>query len=134
MYATFGIPRDPFQAGDHLRVMRPGGLIAHEGIYEGAGYVIHVEYGRVGEEVPLAKFAGGGVPQIISRPATEQAGEAIVARARRRLGQPYHALSFNCQHLTNEAITGRAFSPIVSAFVVIGALELAVALAGNRRR
>lgn len=131
MYASFRIPPDPFHPGDHLKVARPGGFVSHEGIYAGDGNVIHVKYGGTAEEVPLHKFAQGGLPQIIRRPATWLAGEAIVARARRRLGQPYHAISFNCQHLANEAITGRAFSPIVNGVIVIGAVGLAAALAGG---
>jgi hypothetical protein len=135
MYATFGVPRDLFQLGDHLRVMRLGGLFAHEGIYAGDGCVIHVEYGGVADEVPLARFAGGGVPQVVRRAATWLEGEAIVDRARRRLGQPYHAISFNCQHLPNDAITGRAFSPIVNGLVFAGAaVGLTVVLAGSRHR
>ena len=134
MYVTFGVPRDLFQPGDHLRVMRPGGFLAHEGIYAGDGYVIHVEYGGVAEEVPLASFAAGGVSQVLRRPATWLEGEAIVDRARRRMGQRYHAISFNCQHLANDAITGRAFSPIVNGLIFAGAaVGFAVALAGDRR-
>jgi len=122
MHVRFGI--DQYRRGDHLKVVRPGSLFAHEGIYAGNWWVNHVEMGGVAGYVPLAVFAGGRVPQVVNRPQTWEEGEVRVARAHQRLGQPYHPISFNCQHLVNAAITGRPYSQAVAGVVllVIGAV------------
>jgi hypothetical protein len=122
MYVRFGI--DPYRRGDHLKVVRPGSFIVHEGIYAGNGWANHVEMGSVAGYVPLSVFAGGGVPHVANRPQTLEEGEARVARAHQRVGQRYHPISFNCQHLVNEAITGQPYSQAVAGVVllVIGAV------------
>jgi hypothetical protein len=123
---------DPFLPGDHLRVARPWSIFPHDGIYEGNGYVIQAEKGKFVERVPLEVFAGGSVPELVYRPKTWLAAQVIVFRARRRLGQPYDALIANCQHLANEAITGRAYSQTVTGLVVLGFVGGIIALANRK--
>jgi hypothetical protein len=131
MYSMFLI--DPYHRGDHLRVVRASSAWVHEGIYLGGGYVIHVEYGGFVEIVTLAEFAQGGVPEVANGAQGREDAEMRVARAMQRLGQPYHPVSFNCQHLCNEANTGRAYSQTVTGVVVLGFVGGIMALAGRKR-
>jgi hypothetical protein len=115
---------DPYNRGDHLKVARPGSALIHEGIYVGDGLLIHIESGGVGEIVEFERFTRGALPSLASRAQTADEGELRVARAIRRLGQPYHPVFFNCQHLANEAVTGTSYSQAVAGVTILGLLVL----------
>ena len=118
--------KDPYNRGDHLKVARPGSAWIHEGIYMGDGLSIHIESGGVGEIVEFERFTRGAIPSLASRAQTADEGELRVARAIRRLGQPYHPVSFNCQHMANEAVTGMSYSQAVAGVTIVGLLVLAL--------
>lgn len=97
--------------GAHLVSPRRGYL--HHGIYAGNGRVIHyaglcragdvlrLRYGPV-EEVSVARFAQGQGVREIPEPAARFAPEAVVDRARSRLGENrYRLLSNNCEHFVS---------------------------------
>jgi hypothetical protein len=110
--------------GDHLRVARPGSLFVHEGIYEGNGYVLHLEKGHRAERVTFAQFAKGGTPEVLSRASSFEEAEERVARAHDDPGAPYDALTNNCEHFARAATTGVPFSPTVRVCVTIGIIGL----------
>ena len=116
MYVPY--ERDPYEPGDYLRVVRPGSLLHHDGIYDGDGWVIHVDKGRTGQRVPIWEYAGGGLPEVMSRPPTHEDVRATIVRARSLIGHPYDALFSNCEHLATFARAGVAFSPTVRRLAV----------------
>jgi len=60
------------------------------------------------------------IPQAISRARTWEDGQATVARAASRTGQPYDALTANCEHPATFAQTGVAVSPTVRGLAALG--------------
>lgn len=107
--------------GTHLTTPRRG--FVHHGIYGGDGRVIHYaglsrgwRRGPV-EEVSLNCFSRGrGVTaQACVAPAFD--AQAVVARARSRLGENhYHVWSNNCEHFCEWCISGTSRSKQVEAW------------------
>jgi len=97
--------------GAHLTASRLG--YAHHGIYVGSGKVVHYaglsrswHSGPI-EEVMLTQFALGHPVCIVDHPESIYSAEAIVRRARSRVGeQAYHLLTNNCEHFCNWCISG----------------------------
>jgi hypothetical protein len=127
--------------GTHLVSPRRGYL--HHGVYAGNGRVIHyagfdraLRRGPV-EEVPLEHFARGRGFAIQSRIAPKYPAEAIVERARSRLGEDrYHLWTNNCEHFVAWCISGAPRSAQVEALRArwqraVGALAM---LFGRRTR
>jgi hypothetical protein len=88
----------------------------HHGIYLGEGLVIHYA-GRIRyphgliEAVPLRSFVGKRHVHVGRRPAESRHGEAIVRRARSRLGERRYAiLSNNCEHFCSWCQVGESRS------------------------
>jgi hypothetical protein len=122
---------DESHAGDTaMQALAPGAHIVsprrgylHHGIYAGNGRVIHyagfsraLRRGPV-EEVPLERFTRGR--GLAARPwaAPKYSGEAIVERARSRLGEDrYRLWSNNCEHFVAWCISGAHHSAQVDAW------------------
>ncbi len=90
-----------YQPGDVVRV-RVNGFIQHEGIMTDIGRVISNSRraGRVSEESTRA-FAGGRKIEHVGRLSSMPA-DRVIAHARARIGDPYHAYDYNCQHFVRE--------------------------------
>ena len=95
----------------HVVTSRPG--YTHHGIHVGEGRVIHYSglsngwRGGPVEEVSLAEFARGRGIRVRVPAGARFDGEAVVARARSRLGEDrYRALTNNCEHLCAWCIYG----------------------------
>ena len=105
----------------------------HHGIYLGEGLVAHY-VGRVRyphgliEAVPLRSFAGNRRVRVGRRPAESLHGEAVVRRARSRLGERRYAiLSNNCEHFCSWCQVGESRSKQVDGLLQrIGAVRCAV--------
>lgn len=99
-----------YNPGDIVRV-RVNGFIEHEGIVTEAGRIISNSRrrGRVVEETP-SEFAGGRKIEYVGR-LSNMPGTRVVANARLRLGRPYDAFNYNCQHFVRECSGLRKHSP-----------------------
>ena len=105
----------------------------HHGIYLGEGLVIHYA-GRIRhprgliETVPLRSFAGKRRVHVGRRPAESLQGEAIVCRARSRLGERRYAIfSNNCEHFCSWCQVGESRSTQVDRVLLrIRAVRCAV--------
>ena len=99
------------EIGAHLISPRRG--YVHHGIYAGAASVVHYaglsltsarhrfRYGPI-EEVGIAEFAQGHGVSWLPEPHARFQGEAVVRRARSRLGEDrYRLLTNNCEHFCN---------------------------------
>jgi hypothetical protein len=112
--------------GAHLVSPRRG--YVHHGIYQGAGLVIHyagLSAGRAGrglgygpvELIDVIEFAHGRSVDWIEEPFARYHGEAVVRRARSRLGEDrYRLLSNNCEHFCSWCIHGEHRSSQVESF------------------
>lgn len=112
---------DPLQLGAHLISARR--WYVHHGIYVGEARVIH--YAGLGrrfrrgpvEEVSLAEFARGHAVSVVRDAAARYSGEAVIGRARSRLGEDrYRVLTNNCEHFVSWCITGTGRSAQVTAW------------------
>ncbi|MGJ8564413.1 MAG: hypothetical protein ACSHXY_12785 [Alphaproteobacteria bacterium] len=99
-----------FDAGDIVRV-RVNGFIEHEGIMTETGRIISNSRrrGRVVEET-ASEFAGGRKIEHVGR-LSGLSGARTLANARLRLGRPYDAFNYNCQHFVRECSGLRKHSP-----------------------
>jgi hypothetical protein len=96
----------------------------HHGIYLGQGLVIHYA-GRIRyphgliEAVPLRSFVGKRSVHVGRRPAESLHGEAIVRRARSRLGERRYAIfSNNCEHFCSWCQVGDSRSKQVDRLLL----------------
>ena len=105
----------------------------HHGIYLGEGLVIHYAgrlrypHGLI-EAVPLRSFVGKRRVHVGRRPAESLHGEAIVRRARSRLGERRYAIfSNNCEHFSSWCQVGDSRSKQVDRLLLrIRAVRCAV--------
>lgn len=117
--------------GDHVYVQRLGGLYTHHGIDCGDGEIIHLTAAGPGfpsvRGIPREEFAEGG-PILVrdyakffaSEDAAERAidvsPDAVVARARSRLGQiGFDLFHNNCEHFATWCRTGISSSTQIDA-------------------
>ena len=112
----------PPAMGDHIRVMRLGGLYAHHGVYVADDEVIHFT-GRDDDSIldwskcevlrsDLAAFLKGGVLEVKEYSDEElddlYSPEQIVSYARACIGDRGYNLAFNnCEHFANVCTLGR---------------------------
>jgi hypothetical protein len=110
--------------GAHL--VTPWMGFAHHGIYVGDGKVVH--YGalvydiirRPVEEVTLASFAEGRPVFVVQHAATPFSGQAVIGRARSRLGEDrYRVLTNNCEHFVEWCLYGVSRSFQVTAAITL---------------
>jgi hypothetical protein len=118
----------------HVVTSRVG--YTHHGIHVGDGRVVHYSglsrgwRGGPVEEVTLAEFARGRSTRVRVHAGARFDPDAVVARARARLGEDrYRALSNNCEHLCEWCIYGEHRSQQVE---VLRSRLLQVALAMRR--
>jgi hypothetical protein len=122
---------DALAPGTELIVDRLG--YRHYGIYLGEGLVIHYA-GRISyphgliEAVPIRSFVGKRHVHVGRRPAESLHGQAIVRRARSRLGERRYAiLSNNCEHFCSWCQVGESRSRQVDRLLLrIRAVRCAV--------
>lgn len=112
--STSSLGTDALAAGTELIVDRLA--YRHHGIYLGEGLVIHYA-GRIRyphgliEAIPLRSFVGKRSVNVGRRPAESLHGEAIVRRARSRLGECRYAIfSNNCEHFCSWCQVGESRS------------------------
>jgi hypothetical protein len=98
--------------GAHLITSRVG--YTHHGIHVGDGRVVHYSglsrgwRGGPVEEVSLAEFARGRPIRIRIHTGARFDPDAVIARARSRLGESrYRTLTNNCEHLCEWCIYGQ---------------------------
>ena len=98
-------------------------LYTHHGIYVGDGKVVHYRglsrVWRAGpvEEVSLTEFARGRSVRVRPHSGARFDRDAVVARARSRLGEDrYRILSNNCEHFCEWCVHGRNRSRQVEEF------------------
>ncbi len=115
-----------FQAGDVVRV-RVNGFIEHEGIVTETGRIISNSRrrGAVVEE-SSRDFADGRKIEHIGR-LSALPSDRVLANARARLGHPYSAFSYNCQHFVRECYGLGRRSP--QKKIAMGAAALALLIA-----
>jgi hypothetical protein len=109
--------------GAHLVTPRKG--YTHHGIYVGDGRVVHyagssrwLRRGPV-EEVSLERFARGRGYRVQPAPCPRFDAEAVVRRARARLGEnAYRLLSNNCEHFCAWCLYGQPRSSQVEQWLV----------------
>jgi hypothetical protein len=119
--------------GAHLTTTRRG--YCHHGIYVGKGRVVHYSglsgaFWHCGpvEEVSLSRFAIGHPVRIVEHFTSAYPPDAIVRRARSRLGEnDYRLLTNNCEHFCNWCVSGVSHSaqvhqPLHLPFRVLNAL------------
>src|SRR2546425_519997 len=115
------------QVGDKLRVLSSSGFY-HYGIYIGAwgGHphcLIHNAKFRQVEITTLEAFADGRRVEIAERLARSRwEATQIVQRALSLVGKEYDLISFNCEHMANFALRGRAVSRTVQGALMVGAV------------
>jgi hypothetical protein len=110
--------------GAHLLTPRPG--YTHHGIYVGEGRVVHYAglarsyvRGPV-EEVPLEAFADGRSLFVKTSGAALYPAEAIVERARSRLGEDcYRIATNNCEHFCEWCLRGESRSEQVERWMAL---------------
>jgi hypothetical protein len=97
--------------GAHVVSSRLG--YTHHGIHVGDGRIVHYSglsrnwRGGPVEEVSLAEFARGRSTRVRVHVGARFDSDAVVGRARARLGEDrYRALSNNCEHLCEWCIYG----------------------------
>lgn len=131
------------QPGDRVITHKSGfGLIKHHPLYVGMdtdcnAWVIEnvagngVRWTRLDELIRR----NGHIVGIDRYSGPEYQRAAVVNKALARIGLPYDALSYNCEHFVNEVLYGKRQSPQVDNFkqVVGGALTfmLIVAIVRN---
>ena len=122
--STCSLGTDPLAPGTELIVDRLA--YRHHGIYLGEGLVIHYA-GRIRhphglvETVPLRSFVGKRRVHVGRRPAESLHGEAIVRRARSRLGEHrYTIFSNNCEHFCSWCHVGESRSKQVDRLLQRG--------------
>ncbi len=114
------MPMNDLPVGAHLVSPRWG--YVHHGIYAGHGRVIHyagfnrpLSRGPI-EEVSFDRFAHGRVVHRKPWTAPRFSGDAVVERARSRLGESrYRFWTNNCEHLATWAVSGQSRSAQVDA-------------------
>jgi hypothetical protein len=115
------VPIDDLPLGAHLTTPRRG--FVHHGIYVGGGRVVHYagfsrlwQRGPV-QEITLERFAGGRGYMVKAWVAPRFAPEAVIERARSRLGEDrYRLWSNNCEHFCEWCIGGASRSNQVDAW------------------
>jgi hypothetical protein len=120
--STNSLGTDALAPGTELIVDRLA--YRHYGIYLGAGLVIHYA-GRIShphgliEAVPLRSFVGKRRVHVGRRPAGSLHGEAIVRRARSRLGERrYTVFTNNCEHFCTWCQVGESRSQQVDRLLL----------------
>ena len=136
--STSALATDALAPGTELIVDRLA--YRHHGIYLGEGLVIHYA-GRIRhlhgliEAVPFRSFVGKRRVHVGRRPAESLHGEAIVRRARSRLGERRYAIfSNNCEHFCSWCQVGESRSKQVDRLLLrIRAVRCAVSSIAPRR-
>jgi len=120
--STSSLGTDALAPGTELIVDRLA--YRHYGIYLGAGLVIQYA-GRIShphgliEAVPLRSFVGKRRVHVGRRPAGSLHGEAIVHRARSRLGERrYTVFTNNCEHFCTWCQVGESRSKQVDRLLL----------------
>jgi cell wall-associated NlpC family hydrolase len=116
-----------YRPGDVVRVTVKGGIL-HEGIMTEHGRVISNSRRRGGVfEESTRDFSGGRKIRNIG-PLSKMNPENVLARARARIGTPYNASSFNCQHFVRECYGLGRSSPQKKILVGAGVLAAIAAI------
>lgn len=79
-----------------------------------------------------------GMPvKLVTQPQTFHHGLQVIERARAHIRRwRYHAVDANCEHFASLVVTGKAFSPQVRGWLMLGGVLLAGGLlaAASRRK
>jgi hypothetical protein len=121
-----------YQIGTKIRVPSGWGPY-HYGIVAepilGNQMVVHNTKGKGIQCTTMSEFSGGQLIEVVWTPQSIWDGNAILRRAKSKIGKPYDLFSANCEHFVNWAIQGNAHSEqlafAVVATLVIGGIFLA---------
>lgn len=102
--------------GDKL--YRSKSFVEHSGVYLGNNQVVHNSPSNHTEIVELEKFADGKPIKVISNRHTDESG--LKARVQMMLSKEtkYHLFSHNCEQVSNLLLTGKKYSPQITATAV----------------
>lgn len=118
--------------GSVLSVPCPGNICRHFGIVsDRPGYVIHNsrKVGRVIEE-PIPDFADGKRVRWIGYPG-RLTPDQVLARARARMGRPWHLSAHNCEHFIGHSHgTGHRSEQARGVFAVGLGIAIAIGMLG----
>lgn len=114
------------------------GIVKHHSLYVGMdtewnAWVIENVAGEGVRWTRLDKLIqrNGHITSIERYCGTEYQRTAVVNQALARIGMPYDALSYNCEHFVNDVLYGRRKSNQVEVFGGLAALVLAVVVVRN---
>lgn len=110
---------DKLKIGDLL--YRDKGLVTHVGVYLGGARVAHIQPGRRAHITTLETYAAGKSVRVIRDIKNDPM--SILARVQQALtnSEAYNLLTNNCEHLANQLVHGKRWSPQVQA-TAIGAI------------
>lgn len=102
-------------------------LVPHYGIAVDPGQVLHIVPGGPPCVVPLEQFAAGK-PVSVRRSHLDDL-QPVLARMRQVAdsGRLYDLLAFNCEHLKNYVLTGKAYSETVIVVELVGLVGIFLA-------
>ena len=102
-------------------------LVTHYGIAADSDKVLHITLGGAPCIVSLEQFADGK-PVSLRRPHLDDL-QPVLARMRQVVdgGRLYDLLAFNCEHLKNYVLTGKAYSETVIVLGLFGLVGILLA-------
>lgn len=96
------------------------GLFTHVGVVLPGG-ILENSPGHRERVVSYAEFCGGQTPRVKRTGAN---AALVMARAAKILRNPreYHAVNQNCEHTVNEVLQGKAESPQLAGWALLGGI------------
>ncbi|MGB0854200.1 MAG: lecithin retinol acyltransferase family protein [Pikeienuella sp.] len=125
-----------FECGEVISVpFAPLGLVTHVGISLGTSpatgepEVLHNSKKRGGVHITTLREFAGGKPVTATGSAAPGGRNALLERAGKFSGRPYHVISFNCEHFVSDMLCQTTRSPQLQGFVAFGLFALALGAA-----
>lgn len=114
---------DNVRPGDLL--YRTKGIVEHAGIYLGNNQVFHNSPDNDVEVVSFEKYAAGKEVKVIHKSVDDPKKLSEQLELILTASKKYSAMSYNCEHIANLLIMGRAHSPQIAA-TAIGAVVMGI--------
>lgn len=116
----------------NLNNLRPGdllyrkkGVVEHAGIYLGSEQVFHNSPDNDVEVVSFEKYAAGKEVKVIHKSIDDPKKLSEQLELILTASKKYSVVSYNCEHIANLLIMGRAHSPQIAA-TTIGAVIMGI--------